>query len=87
MFLGKVIRYVLVCLLKVWVYFDNGVLEFDNNIVECVVCLIVVGCKNYFFMGLEVGGKFVVIVYILIEIVKMNYVNFEVWFVWVFECI
>lgn len=68
-------------------YFDYGILELDNNIVECGMCVIVFGWKNYFFVGFEVGGNVVVIVYILIEMVKFNVVDFYVWFVDIFVCI
>lgn len=54
------------------VFFDDGCICLMNNVVECVLCGVVLGRKLWFFVGFECGGEWVVVMYILIVMVKMN---------------
>lgn len=85
--LVKVVCYSLVCWKVLMCYVDDGCIEIDNLVVECVLCGVVFGCGNYLFMGLNVGGECVVLMYSLIEIVKFNGFDFEVYLCDVLQCI
>ncbi len=83
--LAKAIRYALVRLPKARPYLDNGFIELNNNTAERAVRPVVVGRKNYLFMGSEAGGKSAAFAYTLIETAKMNNLNPEAWLTWVIE--
>ena len=56
-------------------YLEHGFLILDNNAVERALYPIVLGRKNYLFMGSPAGGKAPSITYTLIETAKLNGLN------------
>ena len=56
-------------------YLDNANLELDNNAAERSMRAIVLGRKNYLFIGSDAGGKAAAISYTLIETAKLNAVH------------
>ena len=77
--LAKAIRYALTRLPKLRPYLDHGILEIDNNCAERSMRYVVLGRKNFLFMGSEGGGKSVAIAYTLIETAKLNGVDPQAW--------
>jgi transposase len=56
-------------------FLEDGVLEADNNIAENAVRPVVLGRKNYLFVGNDAGGCRAAILYSLIESCKRHAVN------------
>ena len=56
-------------------YIEDGRLEIDNNRSERCIKPVVIGRKNYMFMGSEKGGHAAAITYSLIETCKQNRVD------------
>ena len=56
-------------------YTEDGRLEIDNNRSERCIKPVVIGRKNYMFMGSEKGGHAAAITYSLIETCKQNRVD------------
>jgi len=73
--LGQAISYALNNWKALNVYVEDGRLEIDNNRSERCIKGIVLGRKNYLFMGSARGGKAAAIVYSLIETCKQNGVD------------
>ena len=73
--LGKAISYALSQWSALTPYVTDGRLEIDNNRSERCIKTIVIGRKNYLFMGSEKGGQAAAILYSLIETCKQNGVN------------
>jgi transposase len=53
-------------------YVDDGLLEIDNNTAERSLRCVVMGRKNYLFMGSDSGGKRAASLYSLIGTAKLN---------------
>lgn len=77
--LAKAIRYALTRIPKLRPYIDDGRLEPDNNSAERALRGVVLGRKNYLFMGSEGGGKSAAIAYTLIETAKLNGIDPQAW--------
>jgi len=73
--LGQAISYALNNWKALNVYVEDGRLEIDNNRSERCIKGIVLGRKNYLFMGSVRGGKAAAIIYSLIETCKQNGVD------------
>jgi len=73
--LGKAISYALSNWESLNVYIEDGRLEIDNNRSERCMKSIVLGRKNYMFMGSVRGGRAAAIIYSLIETCKQNDVD------------
>jgi hypothetical protein len=63
--------------LKPWL--EDGRLEIDNNAAERAMRPVVLGRKNYLFMGSDQGGKAAAILYTLIETAKLNGIDPQAW--------
>ena len=63
-------------LLKQWealnVYCSNGQVEIDNNIAENALRGVVVGRKNWLFVGSDSGGEHAAVLYSLIGTCRLN---------------
>ena len=53
-------------------YVDDGLLEIDNNAAERALRSVVMGRKNYLFMGSDSGGERAASLYSLIATAKLN---------------
>jgi transposase len=53
-------------------YLDDGLLEIDNNAAERALRAVVMGRKNYLFMGADSGGHRAAALYTLIATAKLN---------------
>ena len=53
-------------------YCENGALAIDNNLSERMVRPIVIGRKNYLFLGSDSGGKAAAILYSVMASAKSN---------------
>jgi len=53
-------------------YVDDGLLEIDNNAAERALRAVVMGRKNYLFMGSDSGGQRAAAIYSLIATAKLN---------------
>jgi hypothetical protein len=53
-------------------YLDDGLLEIDNNAAERALRSVVMGRKNYLFMGSDAGGERAASLYSLISTAKLN---------------
>ena len=73
--LGQAISYTLSNWEALIVYIQDGRLEIDNNRSERCIKGVVIGRKNYLFMGSPRGGKAAAIIYSLIETCKQNDVD------------
>lgn len=73
--LGQAIAYALSNWQALNVYVEDGRLEIDNNRSERCIKRVVLGRKNYLFMGSIRGGKAAAIIYSLIETCKQNDVD------------
>ena len=73
--LGKAISYASNNWQTLTRYTEDGRLEIDNNRSERCIKLVVIGRKNYMFMGSEKGGEAAEVVYSLIETCKQNRVD------------
>jgi len=73
--LGVAIRYALNQWRALTRFIEDGILEADNNIAENAVRPVVLGRKNYLFVGNDAGGKRAAILYSLIESCKRHGVN------------
>ena len=73
--LGEAISYALSNWKALNTYIEDGRLEIDNNRSERCIKGIVLGRKNYMFMGSVRGGKAAAIIYSLIETCKQNGVD------------
>ena len=73
--LGAAIRYARNQWRALTRFIEDGMLEADNNIAENAVRPVVLGRKNYLFVGNDVGGKRAAILYSLIESCKRHGVN------------
>ena len=51
---------------------DDGLLEIDNNAAERSLRPVVMGRKNYLFMGSDSGGQRAAVLYSLMETAKLN---------------
>lgn len=85
--LGEAISYALSNWKALNVYIEDGRLEIDNNRSERCIKGIVLGRKNYMFMGSVRGGKAAAIIYSLIETCKQNDVDPVAYFADVLACI
>ncbi|MCI5353603.1 IS66 family transposase, partial [Escherichia coli] len=76
-------------LLKQWealnVYCSNGQVEIDNNIAENALRGVVVGRKNWLFVGSDSGGEHAAVLYSLIGTCRLNNVEPEKWLRYVIE--
>ena len=77
--LATAIRYALTRLKRLRPYLEHGFLELDNNAAERALRSIVLGRKNYLFMGSPAGGKAAAIAYTLIETAKLNDLDPQAW--------
>ena len=73
--LGQAISYALSNWKALTVYTQDGRLEIDNNRSEKCIKGIVLGRKNYLFMGSSRGGAAAATIYSLIETCKQNDVD------------
>ena len=73
--LGKAISYASNNWQTLTRYTEDGRLEIDNNRSERCIKPVVIGRKNYMFMGSEKGGEAAEVVYSLIETCKQNGVD------------
>jgi transposase len=73
--LGRAISYALSHWKALIVYIQDGRLEIDNNRSERCVKGVVLGRKNYLFMGSPRGGEAAATIYSLIETCKQNDVD------------
>ena len=73
--LGKAIGYAVNNWHTLTKYIEDGRLEIDNNRSERCIKPVVIGRKNYMFMGSEKGGHAASITYSLIETCKQNGVD------------
>ncbi len=73
--LGQAISYALSNWNALTVYIQDGRLEIDNNRSERCIKSIVLGRKNYMFMGSSRGGEAAATIYSLIETCKQNDVD------------
>lgn len=73
--LGQAISYTLSNWESLVVYLADGRLEIDNNRSERCIKGVVIGRKNYMFMGSTKGGKAAAIIYSLVETCKQNNVD------------
>jgi hypothetical protein len=73
--LGQAISYALSNWQSLTIYTVDGRLEIDNNRSERCIKGVVLGRKNYMFMGSVRGGKAAAIIYSLIETAKQNGVD------------
>lgn len=73
--LGQAIFYALLNWQALMTYTQDGRLEIDNNRAERSIKSIVIGRKNYLFMGSNRGGEAAAIIYSLIETCKLNGVD------------
>jgi hypothetical protein len=53
-------------------YVDDGLLEIDNNAAERSLRSVVMGRKNYLFMGSDSGGQRAAVLYALMQTAKLN---------------
>ena len=53
-------------------YLDDGLLEIDNNAAERSLRSVVMGRKNYLFMGSDAGGQRAAVLYSLMQTAKLN---------------
>ena len=77
--LAGAIRYALTRLKRLRPYLEHGFLELDNNPAERALRSIVLGRKNYLFMGSPAGGKAAAIAHTLIETAKLNGLDPQAW--------
>ena len=56
-------------------YVDNGLLEIDNSAAERSLRAVVLGRKNYLFMGSDSGGQRAAALYSLIGTAKLNHLD------------
>jgi transposase len=77
--LAGAIRYALSRMKKLGPWLEDGRLEIDNNAAERAMRPVVLGRKNYLFMGSEQGGKAAAILYTLIETAKLNGIDPQAW--------
>ena len=77
--LAGAIRYALTRLKRLRPHLEHGFLELDNNAAERALRSIVLGRKNYLFMGSPAGGRAAAIAYTLIETVKLNDLDPQAW--------
>jgi transposase len=77
--LAVAIRYALTRMARMRPYLDHGILELDNNTAERAMRPVVLGRKNYLFVGSQTGGKSAAIAYTLIETAKLNGVDPQAW--------
>jgi len=73
--LGAAIRYARNQWRALTRFIEDGILEADNNIAENAVRPVVLGRKNYLFVGNDAGGKRAAILYSLIESCKRHGIN------------
>lgn len=73
--LGKAISYASNNWQTLTRYTEDGRLEIDNNRSERCIKPVVIGRKNYMFMGSEKGGEAAAVIYSLIETCKQNGVD------------
>jgi transposase len=73
--LGQAIRYTRNQWIALTRFVEDGILEADNNIAENAVRPVVLGRKNYLFVGNDAGGQRAAILYSLIESCKRHGVN------------
>lgn len=72
MALGKAINYALKAWQALQTFLDNGYIEIDNNRAERAIKTVVIGRKNFLFVGSENGGKTAAILFSLVETCKQN---------------
>lgn len=77
--LAGAIRYAIGRLKKLRPYLEHGFLEIDNNAAERAMRPVVLGRKNYLFMGSKRGGQSAATIYSLIETAKLNGVDPQAW--------
>ena len=77
--LAGAIRYALTRLKRLRPYLEHGFLELDNNAAERALRSIVLGRKDYLFMGSPAGGKAAAIAYTLIKTAKLNGLDPQAW--------
>lgn len=53
-------------------FLDDGHIEIDNNRAERAIKTVVIGRKNFLFVGSENGGKTAAILFSLVETCKQN---------------
>jgi hypothetical protein len=56
-------------------FVDDGLLEIDNNAAERSLRPVVMGRKNYLFMGSDSGGQRAAVLYTLMETAKLNHLD------------
>jgi transposase len=70
--MGQAFHYALAQWTALTRYVDDGDADIDNNAMERRLRGIVIGRKNYLFMGSEAGGAWAAVAYSLIESCKLN---------------
>lgn len=73
--LEKAISYTLDNMDKLRVFLKDGALPIDNNMTEQSIKIVVVGRKNYYFVGNAWFGKWAAVNYSLMETCRLNMVN------------
>ena len=73
--LGAAIRYARNQWRALTRFLEDGILEADNNTAENALRPVVLGRKNYLFVGNDAGGRRAAILYSLIESCKRHGVN------------
>ena len=68
--MGKSVGYARAQWLALNRYVDNGILSIDNNLVERVLRMVVIGRKNWLFAGSDNGGKRAAVIYSLVASCK-----------------
>lgn len=72
MALGKAINYALKAWQALQTFLDDGHIEIDNNRAERAIKTVVIGRKNFLFVGSENGGKTAAVLFSLVETCKQN---------------
>ena len=75
--------------MKRWValtrYYDDGLIEIDNNAAERALRGPVLSRKNFLFAGADSGDERAAMLYTLLETAKLNGINPEAYLHWVLE--
>ena len=77
--LAQATRYALTRMRRLRPYLAHGILKLDNITAERAVRAIVLGRKNYLFVGSPAGGRAAAVAYPLIETAKLNSVDPLIW--------
>ncbi|MDP1870228.1 MAG: IS66 family transposase [Gallionella sp.] len=77
--IGKAIKYALNRWKNMVLFFANGHIEIDNNLVENIIRPAAIGRKNYLFAGSHEAAQRTAMLYTFFAACKHNNINPEVW--------